>query len=61
MEEIKKHPYFKGIDFDKLMKRGYNSPFKPKAEVLTLKEEEVEKLLRKKDIHVIQGKLVKDT
>lgn len=61
MNEIKKHPYFKGIDFDKLMKKGYRSPYKPKAEVLTLKEDEVEKLLRKKDIHVIQGKLVKDT
>ena len=61
LHEIIKHPYFKGIDFEKLKKRGYNSPFKPKADVLTLREQELVELLKKKDIHVVQGKLVKES
>ena len=35
------HPYFKGINFEKLLIKGYKSPFRPKMEVLTLKQKDL--------------------
>jgi hypothetical protein len=31
-EEVMRHPFFAGIDFDKLLNRTYQPPFKPKVE-----------------------------
>ena len=60
MKELMDHPYFKGINFEKLLIKGYKSPFRPKMEVLTLKQKDLLSILKKKDIQVIQGKLVID-
>jgi len=35
-KEVAQHPYFAGIDFDKLKKKEYKSPYVPKPSVLTL-------------------------
>ena len=34
--DIINHPYFNGIDFEKLKRREYKSPYIPKENVLTL-------------------------
>jgi hypothetical protein len=34
--EVISHPYFHGIDFEKLKRREYKSPYVPKESVLTL-------------------------
>ena len=32
VNDIKNHPFFKGIDFDKVLKKEYEAPFKPNLE-----------------------------
>jgi hypothetical protein len=41
LKEVTSHPYFKGIDFDKLQRREYKSPYIPKESVLTLHQVEI--------------------
>ena len=40
--EVIAHPYFQGIDFDKLKRREYKSPYIPKEKVLTLHQKEIQ-------------------
>ena len=57
--EVLAHPYFKDINFEKLIKKEYRSPYQPKQEALTLKEDEIKKIAKSRSIHIKDGKLVK--
>ena len=32
VDEIKNHPFFNGVDFDKVLKKEYKVPFRPKLQ-----------------------------
>jgi len=40
--DIISHPFFEGIEFDKLCKKEIEAPYKPAPEQLTLKDEEMD-------------------
>jgi hypothetical protein len=56
--EVIAHPYFSGIDFEKLKRREYKSPYVPKQQVLTLHEKDIQQLVRQGSIKVEDGKIV---
>jgi hypothetical protein len=41
-KEVSQHPYFTGIDFDKLLRKDYKSPYVPKDTVLTLHQSDIQ-------------------
>jgi hypothetical protein len=58
-KEVIKHPYFVDINFEKLERKEYRSPYFPKKEVLTFKEDELKLGMKNRGIQLEQGKLVK--
>jgi len=58
ISEVLGHPYFTGIDFDKLKRREYKSPFIPKNQVLTLHEKDIQQFIKQGEIKVEDGKIV---
>lgn len=58
-KEVLGHPYFVDINFEKLKKKDYRAPYLPKKDALSLKEEEIKKLMKTRAIQVENGKLVK--
>ncbi len=58
ISEVLAHPYFTGIDFDKLKRREYKSPFVPKKQVLTLHEKDIQQFIKQGEIKVEDGKIV---
>lgn len=58
-KEVLAHPYFAGIDFKKVERKEYKSPFTPNPEVLTLKEKDLHTILKSQSMQLVDGKLVK--
>lgn len=44
------HPFFKGMDFEKLTNREFEAPYRPKEEQMTLKTSEIHSSIDLKDI-----------
>lgn len=52
MKEVLSHPFFTGIDFEKLQKREILPPYKPSEEQMTLKDKELFNAESLKEIRV---------
>ena len=39
--EVLSHPFFKGIECEKILRREIEAPYKPSSDMLTMKEDEV--------------------